>query len=263
MKKRLLCSAGCFVLFLSLASSVIAETALTRISSTGKLVVGLEAGYKPFEFKDETGKLIGFDIDLVNLMAKEMQVEVTFKEYKFEQLIPALDKNEVDIIASGMTRNLSRAVKMNFSDPYYKTGQVIVLGPEYKSVRDVKDLNKKNVKIGVQKSTTGEKVANEILSAATIVYYDDIEVCKKALLNKELAAFVFDKPLADIFVDENRGDIRLLSTDITTAEYYSFAVKQGDFDFIYWLNYFISEIRKNGEYDKLYTYWFLDMRYKK
>jgi len=242
-------------------SNVFCETAIKRILDNKKIIVGLEAGNPPFEFKKPSGDLIGFDIDIASELAKAMNVSVEFKEYKFVDLIPALDNDEIDIIISGMTKTLERALKVNFTEPYYKTGQTVVSTAKKKDV-NLSELNKKEITIGIQKGTTGETAVKKFFPQSNIKLYDNMENCGKDLVENKIDAFVYDKPLAEIFVKRYPEKTYIISGELTT-EYYCFAVKQGDFDFICWLNYFIDELIKSGEYNKIYKKWFIDKTWEK
>lgn len=236
------------------SQAVFCETALSSIIQKGKLVIGTEAGYPPFEYKDKDGKIIGFDIDVVNKVAEAMNVKVEVKEYKFEELIPALNAGEIDLIVSGMTKTLERALKVNFTEPYYQTGQVVVVGSSLKNI-EMKKLDDIAYKIGVQKGTTGEKMARVKFPNAKIETYDNIDMCSIDLLKNKIDAFIYDSPLANIFVNSYPQQAYILSFELT-KEYYCMAVKQGDFDFLNWLNYFINSFVNKEEYNKIFTYWF-------
>ena len=82
------------------------------------LRVGCDAAFAPFTYTDENGKLIGFDVDLINAIAAEMGYTVDMKGYPFDGIIPTLITNNIDLIISGFTISPERAKRVDFSDPY-------------------------------------------------------------------------------------------------------------------------------------------------
>jgi polar amino acid transport system substrate-binding protein len=236
-----------------------ADTVTQRINERKKIIVGLSPEFKPFEYRDADGKIIGFDIDIIKKLAEALEVEYEIKVYKFDELIPALEKGNIDIIISGMSRTLSRARKVNFTDPYFKTSQVVLVSSK-KSFSNYNDLNRKGFKVGVVKETTNEKTARKVFTDATIITYPGETEATLDLLKNKIDGFVCDRPFAEFFIKKNPG------TEILLGEFgkeeYCFAVKKGNFDFLYWLNYFISEMKSTGVFSDLYNYWFINQSQK-
>lgn len=98
------------------------QTLPDRIAKTKVIKIAVNAIYPPMEFKDpETGKLIGFDVDLGNALAKELGVTLDWQDSAFEQLIPSLTTGRADIILSGLTDRPARRETMDFID-YLNSG---------------------------------------------------------------------------------------------------------------------------------------------
>jgi polar amino acid transport system substrate-binding protein len=243
----------------SLQSSVFRDS-LLAIKERKKIIVGLSPEYPPFEFKNEAGEIIGFDVDIAKKIAEKLGVSLEIKEYKWEELIPALKRKEIDIIISGMTRTLERAVVVNFSEPYYQTGQSVLLSAKRKDL-DFEDLNKPSINIGVVKETTGEEAAKRKLKNATIKTFPGETELTAALLKNEIDGIVMDTPYVEELSKKN-PNLKLLPEQLT-FELYCFAVDDTDFHFLIWLNHFISEIKLSGEYDEMYNYWFIEKPWKK
>jgi polar amino acid transport system substrate-binding protein len=226
-----------------------------RVLEKKVLVVGLEPSYPPFEFKSAAKEIVGFDVDIANLLAKKLGVSVKIKEVAWQELIPSLDKDEIDMVISGMTRTSSRAKEVDFTDPYFVTGQIVVMNKKTKGLDKITDLNYKKYKIGVQKGTTGEQAALDNFPEAMIKSYDDIAACQKDLLNRKVDVMVCDKPLAEDFVRVNAAKLSLPFDQFTTEEY-CVALKKGDSSFISWLNSFITEFKVGTDYNTIFNKWF-------
>lgn len=103
--------------------------------------VGTNAEFAPFEFMDTNNNVQGFDIDLLNAMAKAGGFRVEYKHQPWDSLFAALGNGDVDILASAVTITDERKQSMDFSDPYYKITQVILV-PQGKDIKSAEDLKK-------------------------------------------------------------------------------------------------------------------------
>ena len=103
------------------------RSTLQGIIDRDELVVGTEAEFRPFEYVNERGEIVGFDIDLATLMAEELGVDLRIVNLKFTALPQELLKGTIDVIISGMTATLERAKRISFSDSYYETGLCLLL----------------------------------------------------------------------------------------------------------------------------------------
>jgi len=228
---------------------------MKRIMEAKKIVVGLEPNYPPFEFKPTIRKIEGFDIDVASYIAKSLGIKLEIKEIAWDDLIPTLESDKIDVIISGMTKTPARANKVYFSDPYFSTGQVVVLNRKRKNIKSLTELNMPSTKIGVQKGTTGEQAAKDNFPKAKIKSYDDIYACQNDLINNKIDALVYDKPLVVEFIGVLQEKIFMPFEPFTTEEY-CFAVNKGNIDFIKKLNEIIKEIKTNGTYDQIFKKWF-------
>ena len=99
---------------------------LDRIVETGTLRVGMSGNQPPFNMKARDGSPMGLEVDLANAMATMMQVEAQIVEMPFAELIPALERGEIDMILSGMTITADRSRRVSFIGPYVMSGKSIL-----------------------------------------------------------------------------------------------------------------------------------------
>ena len=112
-------------------------------TSNKKLIVGTNATFVPFEFKDDkTQDYAGFDIDLIRAIGKRINKDVELKNVAFDALIPALNTHDIDVAASGMTITKARSEKVLFSSPYYENALAIVY-KDSNSIHSLEDLKNK------------------------------------------------------------------------------------------------------------------------
>ncbi len=194
----------CIPLFLSSCSSD--ENKLEKIKERGELILGTSADYAPYEFpiRDENGneKIVGFDIDIAEEIAKDMGVKLTIKNMDFSGLLDALKSNSVDIILSGIAPTETRRQSIDFSDIYYKAKTVVLTSKEkansIKSLDDLKGLN-----IGVQLGSIQDKLAQEKLKGANIKSLLRIPELILELLSNKVDVVITEAPVAEQYINKN------------------------------------------------------------
>jgi polar amino acid transport system substrate-binding protein len=194
-------------------------------SSDDTLIVGTSAGFRPFEYIGEDGKITGFDIDLINEIGKKLNKKVEIKDMDFDALIAAVRSGAIDVIASGMTITEEREKQVDFTIPYFTADQSVLIRNNSDYIfNSVDDLNKSTYKVGVQNDTTGAFWAEDNISNTKIQKYGKYIECIQDLENGNLDMIVLDKPTGEAYT-KNRP-VKIAMT-IQTEEQYGFAVKEG------------------------------------
>jgi len=192
------------------------STSLESIKAKGKLVIGTSADYPPYEFHKEVDgkdKIVGFDIDIANQFAKDLGVELEIKDMAFDGLLVALQSDKVDMIFAGMTPTDERKQNVDFSDIYYTaTHRFIFRSGEEASITKIEDL--KGKKIGVQKGSVQEKIAQANFDAANIKSLDKVTDLVMDLKNKKVDAVLAELPVAKINAQRNPGITVLESLEV-------------------------------------------------
>lgn len=119
------------------------------------ILVGTEATYPPFEYRNEKNEVVGYDIDVVEAIAKHLGKKVEIVDMSFDGLIPALITGKVDLVAAGMTNTEERRKKVNFSSVYYDIENAFVVRADDSSITKLDDLKGKiaTVQIGTAQDT--------------------------------------------------------------------------------------------------------------
>lgn len=213
--------------------------------------VGTEPTFAPFEFQEKDSKeFAGFDMDLARAIGKQLGKKVEIQNMGFDALIPALNSGNIDAVAAGMSITDERKKAVTFSDPYYTSGLVVVVTKDNNDVKSIKDLEGK--KIAVQIGTTGADKAAKVPGAKVTSFNTNAEVFLE-LENKGVDAVIIDKPVAQYYLTKEGKD--KIVGDTMDAESYGFAFKK-DSKLAADFNKALAELKKNGEYDKIYTKWF-------
>jgi polar amino acid transport system substrate-binding protein len=159
--------------------------------------VGLSADYPPFEYM-EKGKLVGFDVDLAEHIGKELNMKIEFKEMSFNSLIPALQKDHIDVVMAGMTATEERLKQIDFSDIYYMNQLAYI----FRKNAPMDSLE--NHAMGVQLSSIMEIWAKKQFGdTANIVSLDNNNMLVEALKTGKIDAVILEVPQAKAFVVGN------------------------------------------------------------
>lgn len=180
---------------------------LQQIKDAGKMVIGTSADYAPYEFHktiDGEDKIVGFDIMMAEEIAKDLGVEIEYKDMTFDGLLGALDAGKVDMVLSGMTPNEERKKSVDFSELFYEDSNVCIVkeGKEdmIKSADDLKDL-----KVGVQSGTTQADYVTNTLGITGAKQLQRVPDLMLDLQNGNIDVIVTGKNVAQINIGEYDG----------------------------------------------------------
>jgi arginine/lysine/histidine transporter system substrate-binding protein len=207
MKKSILKKLVAAVLTTSMIFTLSAcgNKSVGALVTKGTLTIGTSADYPPYEFhKEINGKdtIVGFDIMIAEEIAKDLGLKIELKDMKFEGLLAALQGKKVDLVIAGMNPTPDRAKEVNFSKTYYTAVQAVMVRAEDKDkLKSFADLSGK--KVGVQKATTQEKIAQEQIKGAEVKSLGKITDLVLALKSKNVDALVVELPVAEAYAEKN------------------------------------------------------------
>lgn len=110
-----------------------------------QLIVGVDANFRPFEFKNAKGEFTGFDVQLWDAIAKDLGLDYKWQTMDFNGIIPALQSKNIDAAIAGITIKSSREEVVDFSYPYYDAGLVILVKEGNSEIKSLEDLKGKAV----------------------------------------------------------------------------------------------------------------------
>ena len=229
-----------------------------NLISDGTLTVCSDVPYPPFEDFDKTSDIgfKGFDVDIVDAIATQLDLKVEIKDSDFNALKSglALNTKQCDLVASAMTITPEREAVMGFSDGYYDSEQSLLV-PADSSIASIDDLD--GVKVGVQKGTTGEAYANENAAGADIVVFPSDGEMYAAIKAGQVEALLQDLPVNIDHQNDPKaaGEFKVVET-YDTGESYGLAVKKDNTSLIDAVNEALSTMRDDGDYQKIYDTYF-------
>ena len=232
-----------------------AEAADLGTLTPGKIIVGSDTAYPPFE-NVVNGVTEGFDVDMMTAVGERLGYEVEFKTYKFDALITGLQSGtEFDMVASAMTITDERKQAIDFSDPYINSNQSLAI-PADSEIASADDL-KEGDKVGVQSGTTGEIWAKENLATkgVTVTPYDDILAAFSAMGAGDIDGVINDAPISQDVVKDPARKAKVVA-EIPTGEQYGFGFNKNSTALRDAVNSALAEIKQDGTYVEIYKKWF-------
>lgn len=234
------------------------EEAAFETVNEGVLTVGSDIPFPPFEYR-EGDDLTGFDVELVEEIASRLGLEsVEWTPTAFETIFTQLATGRFDMIASATTITDEREELINFTDPYYRAQQALIVNseatPDIQSTADVGEGHT----IAVQRGTTGEAWARENLEpqGAEIRSFPQAPDTYIALESGNVQGVIFDEPSA---VEEaaNREGLEVVEA-IDTGENYGLGVNPENEALLDEVNRVLAEMIEDGGYQEIYDRWFPD-----
>ncbi|WP_035500837.1 basic amino acid ABC transporter substrate-binding protein [Fusobacterium gonidiaformans] len=222
---------------------------LSMVAFGKTLYIGTNAEFAPFEYL-EKGKVTGFDMELMNALAKEMKMDVKIENMAFDGLLPALQMKKVDVVIAGMTETPERKKAVSFTKPYFKAKQVIIT-KKGKDIKDFKELSGKRV--GVMLGFTGDAVVSDI-KGAKVQRFDATYSAVMALEKGKVDAVVADSEPAKKYIASYK-DLAIASAK-AEEEDYAIAVRKNDKALLDNLNKALVKVKSNGTYDALLKKYF-------
>ncbi|MBU2603958.1 MAG: basic amino acid ABC transporter substrate-binding protein [Actinobacteria bacterium] len=217
----------------------------------GVLQAGSDTSFAPFEFSDEAGGYVGFDVDLVTAIAKKMGLEAEVVPTGWDGIIPNLVADRYDIIMSAMTITEDRQKQISFTDGYIDTNLAITTLVE-SPILDEAGLAGKVV--GVQVDTTGQFAVEEVEGVKEIKKYENSIAAIQDLFVGRVDAVVNDSPVNAYYTRDKPefGNTGKIGTD----DQYGYGIKQENTALREAMNAALAELKADGTYDLIYAKWF-------
>ncbi|WP_158879492.1 transporter substrate-binding domain-containing protein [Amycolatopsis anabasis] len=223
-----------------------------QLVQQGSLTTCTHLPYAPFQVK-QGDQIVGFDVELVDLVAKKLDVKQNIVDIAFENIESgeSMNSGQCDLAAAGMTINDKRKEKFDFSDPYFEATQALLV-KKGSGINDLSQLAGK--KVGVQSATTGADYTKEKAPGAEIVTFDDLALLEQAVKNGSVAAGVNDNGVLYDFVKTNQDTE--VAKEFKTNEFYGIGVKKGNTALLQQINDVLKASVQDKSYEQIYQKWF-------
>lgn len=176
-----------------------------KIKNRGELRVGLSADYAPYEFEHNVNgktQYSGIDIELAKKIAKDNHLKLKIVNMQFDSLLGAIKTGKIDLIISGMTPTPEREKEVDFSNPYMTVAQkMIIKEANANKLKTLDDFT--NKRIGVQKQTQQETIANEEIKNAQVQSLTRVPEVIMSLKSGKVDGMVIEGPVAEAYLKQN------------------------------------------------------------
>lgn len=221
-----------------------------------KIVAGMDDTFAPMGFRDDSGKIVGFDIDMAEAISKEIGVPIEFKPIDWASKETELNSGRIDCIWNGFTMTPERQKKLAFTKPYMDNIQEFVVLKD-SPVQSMADL--KGKKITVQEASTAETALNrdpQLKAAfAEVKAYPDLTACFMDLESGRCDAVLSDTVLNEYYMTKKPDTFRELP-DQVSKDTFAIGIKKDNQALVDLLNQGIDKVIASGEAAKISEKWF-------
>lgn len=232
------------------------DKSLSDIKAKGQFVVGLDDSFPPMGFKDDNGKIVGFDIDMATEAAKRMGVKAVFKPIQWDGIILSLNNKDIDVIWNGLTITPKREKQISISKPYLENKQIIVV-KNSSTIKGKSDLAQKKVGLQLGSSSETALTSDAVVSKTlkeTKKYNNNTEALMD-LNTGRIDAVVIDEVVGRYYTAKKPGVYKILNENFGT-EQYGVGLRKNDKTFLNELNKTLDAMKADGSADKISEKWF-------
>ncbi|MCP8899467.1 transporter substrate-binding domain-containing protein [Gilvimarinus xylanilyticus] len=235
---------------------------LDKVLDKETLRVGV-ALFTPWTIKNEKGELSGFDADIARKLAADMGVKPEIKVYEWDDIMPALNKGEIDVIAAGLAVTPKRALRLEFSQPYSESGVGLATHTDKtKHIRSLTELNHKDITIAVVNDSIGASLAPSVFTQANIQTFDTADKAEKAILEGKAHGYVASQAVVRFFAMDNSDTIDVPLPEPLLSYKVSFGVRKGDQALLNFLNAWVMARTADRWLPATQDYWFDSLEWR-
>ena len=230
------------------------QTLLEKIKSSGKLVVGTEAQYAPYEFKDLDANFAGCDMWLAQQIADSLGVELEVVDMAFDGIIPAVQSGQVDLGIAAFTNTPERAKEIDFSDLYETSAQLLIVKAGNADTYSTKE-SLAGLKVGAQKGTIQSQLIQSALPDSELFELEKYPALALEVQNGNIAGLVVDQAVGEALVATSNGALEVSNFEFSAEEASfgkSVVIAKGNEDLVEAVNEVINKVTADGSYQKAY-----------
>ena len=234
-----------------LTTTVAAFSLSAAVASANPLVVAVDTAFVPFEFK-QGDTYVGFDIDMWDTIAKDLGLEYRLQPMDFRGILPALQTKNVDVALAGITITDERRKAIDFSDGYYDSGFILMVGTD-SDIQGVDDLKGKT--LALKTGTSAATYARENFKDTELRLFPNIDNAYSELQTGRVDAAMHDTPNVLYYIKEaGQGRVKTVGDQMLAHEY-GIAFPKGS-ELIPDVNAALAKMKEDGRYDAIYEKWF-------
>lgn len=233
--------------------------AMEGYNEKGYLVVGLDDTFAPMGFKDSSGEIVGFDVEMAKEIGKIIALEMKFQNVDWDLKETEMNAGNIDLIWNGYSITEERKEMVLFSDPYLNNRQIIIVLKD-SGVKTKADLAGKS--LSVQKNSSAlDAVSSDVAFTATLLdgkptQFETNNDCFMDLEAGRSTAIVVDEVLARYYMKQKGTDIYEVLEEDFGEEEYAIGMRKSDTELCEKINAALQELKDNGTFDIIKNKWF-------
>lgn len=244
------------IFFVMIFAQQVYADVLDDVLERGTLRIGVSE-FVPWTMKSNSGELIGFEIEVARKIASDMDVTPEFTVYPWEEIIPALQKGEIDVIAGGMAITPASALQVNFSRPLAEAGVSLATNSKRtENIASLKELNNELTVIAVVADTLAHSVAQTFFDQAEIMVFATSDLAEQEVL--EARAHVYLATVAEVnflaLMHPDKIDVPMSEPLMASKE--GLAVKKGEQELLNFLDAWVVAREADKWLGATHQYWF-------
>lgn len=228
------------------------QNLLEKVKAEGKLAIGTEGTYAPFTFHDQSGKLTGYDVDVITEVAKRLGVEPVFQETQWDAMFAGLDAKRFDVIANQVGIKPDRQEKYDFSQPYSVSRAVLVTHKDNNTVKDFSDI--KGLKAGQSMTSNYADMAREL--GAEIVAVDNFNNAIDLISTKRVDVVINDNlSVLDFLKQKPNTPIKIVKENQEGVPC-AFMFRKGSDELVQEIDKVLESMKQDGTLKQISQKWF-------
>lgn len=227
------------------------KTQVDKIKESGKLVVGTEAQYAPYEFKDMNQNFVGVDMWLAKQIADELGVSLEVVDMSFSGIIPAVQAEQVNLGIAAFTKEPERAKIIDFSDVYEASEQVLIVKKDNASVYTSKE-SLVGLKVAAQKGSLQSSLIKTALPDSVLFELDKYPSLALEVENDNIAGLIVDKAVGESLIENSQDKLAIADFTFTSEEANfgkAVVIKKGSDALLEIVNKVIAKVTSDGTYE--------------
>ena len=244
---------------LAMAAGGTVSPVLDRIQAKKELVGGTAADMPPLNMTTKDGQIVGLEVDIASLFAGGMGVKLTLTQVKFNDLLPALEAGQVDMVLSGMTILPERNLRTAFVGPYFASGKsILTKAANADALSDSEKINNPDKVLVTLKGSTSQLFVERVFPKAKLVLTDDYDQAVAMVRDDKAHAMVADYPICQVSVFRYPDAKLATLKNPISYEPLGIALPAGDPLLVNLVQNMLSTLEKSGELELLMQKWFKD-----
>ncbi len=248
---------GCLLTLLLSACNTGQSTDTVNIAPDPAILrVGVAANSPPLIFK-KNGTITGLEADFARKLARSIGKKAKFVEVKWSNMIDALENNKIDIIMSSMSITTSREYRISFSNPYLRSGQILLVRLDEKArfTTGIYSLMNSNYIIGTIKDTTGDLFITRTINGAKTKSFTKSADAVQALIDKKIDVLVYDAPMICHYAAINENAKLTPILNLATEEYLAWGIRKEDSELLNQANTFLEGLKDSQQLPEMIRTW--------